>query len=117
MRYSHTWQDGEEVTFDDFKNKTGNHKAGYEKIRFSAQQAQRDGLRYVWVDTCCINKADAVELQHAINSMFRWYRDAARCYVFLLDVPAPGQESIAATGASAWEQAFRSSRWFTRGWT
>jgi tetratricopeptide (TPR) repeat protein len=113
---SHTWHE-DEVTFDDLKHETGTHKAGYEKICFSAQQAQHDGLRYFWVDTCCINKADAVELQDAINSMFRWYRDAAKCYVFLSDVPGPGQELIATTGVPAWEQAFRSSRWFTRGWT
>ncbi|OAL56071.1 HET-domain-containing protein [Pyrenochaeta sp. DS3sAY3a] len=114
---SHTWQEGQEVTFDDLKNKTGNHKLGYAKIRFCAQQAQRDGLRYIWVDTCCINKADAVELQDAINSMFRWYRDAVRCYVFLSDVQGPEEESTVAASARAWEQAFRSSRWFTRGWT
>jgi tetratricopeptide (TPR) repeat protein len=113
---SHTWQEGE-VTFDDLKHETWKDKAGYKKIRFSAQQAQRDGLRYIWVDTCCINKADVVELQHAINSMFRWYRDAARCYVFLSDVPGPGQESTIATSAPGWEHAFRSSQWFTRGWT
>ena len=69
---SHTWQEGEEVTFDNLKDKTENNKAGYSKIYFCAQQAQCDGLRYFWVDTCCINKANTVELQDAINSMFRW---------------------------------------------
>jgi hypothetical protein len=49
------------------------HKAGYNKIRFCAQQARRDGLDHVWVDTCCINKADRVELREPISSMFRWY--------------------------------------------
>ncbi|OAK94532.1 kinesin light chain 1 [Phaeosphaeriaceae sp. SRC1lsM3a] len=114
---SHTWQEGEEVTLDDLKHGTGNHKAGYNKLRFCAEQAQRDGLRYIWVDTCCINKADVVELQDAINSMFRWYRDAARCYVFLADVPGPVKDTTTATGTPALERAFRSSRWFTRGWT
>jgi len=37
-------------------------------------------------DTCCINKADFTELSEAINSMFRWYRNAARCYAYLSDV-------------------------------
>jgi hypothetical protein len=27
----------------------------------------------MWVDTCCIDKRNAVELSEAINSMFRWY--------------------------------------------
>jgi len=27
---------------------------GYEKIQYACEQAKRDGLNYVWVDTCCI---------------------------------------------------------------
>jgi hypothetical protein len=41
--------------------------------------------------------------------MFRWYRSAAKCYVYLLDVSMVAEPS--------WEPAFRSSRWFMRGWT
>jgi hypothetical protein len=78
---SHTWLPGQEVTFHEFNRGLGRDKAGFDKIRFCAQQAQRDSLRYFWVDTCCINKADPVELQHAISSMFRWYQEATRCYV------------------------------------
>ncbi|KAK0753567.1 heterokaryon incompatibility, partial [Schizothecium vesticola] len=83
---SHTWgPDSEEVTFQDLMNDTGKDKAGYEKIRFCADQAQQHGLLYFWIDTCCINKENSAELAEAINSMFRWYEDAARCYVFLSD--------------------------------
>ncbi|KAF2686139.1 HET-domain-containing protein [Lentithecium fluviatile CBS 122367] len=103
---SHTWQKGQEVTYDEFSNDTSKSKAGYDKIQFCAQQAKRDGLEYFWVDTCCINKADAVEVQDAINSMFRWYQKAAQCYVYLADVSIKKREA-----------AFRQSRWFTRGWT
>ncbi|KAF1845557.1 HET-domain-containing protein [Cucurbitaria berberidis CBS 394.84] len=114
---SHTWQEDQEVTFDDFINDAGKSKTGYDKLRFCAQQAERDGLRYFWVDTCCINKVNAVELQDAINSMFRWYRDATRCYVFLSDVSATKREANSASFIFTWEPAFRRSRWFTRGWT
>lgn len=41
--------------------------------------------------------------------MFRWYQNATRCYVWLADVPR--------TPIPPWEEAFRRSRWFTRGWT
>jgi hypothetical protein len=51
---SHTWKDGEEVTFKDLMDGTGKDKTGYDKIRFCEEQAKRDGLRYFWVDTCCI---------------------------------------------------------------
>ncbi|KAF2181607.1 kinesin light chain 1 [Zopfia rhizophila CBS 207.26] len=114
---SHTWQEGQEVTFDDLGNDTGKSKAGYDKIRFCAQQAERDGLRYFWVDTCCINKADHIELQDAINSMFRWYQNATRCYVYLSDALATEQEASSGFSEFTWEPAFRASRWFTRGWT
>jgi hypothetical protein len=87
---SHTWgPDGDEFTYEDLTQGTGKHKPGYQKLRFCAKQAERDGLKYFWIDTCCINKANFTELSEAINSMFRWYRKATRCYVYLSDVPEP----------------------------
>lgn len=64
-------------------------KAEWRKIQFCAKQAAADGLQYFWVDTCCIDKKNAVELSAAINSMFRWYQNAARYYVYLSDVFKP----------------------------
>lgn len=113
---SHTWGN-EEVTFDDLTNGTGKEKNGHDKIRFCMQQAARDGLHHSWIDTCCIKKTDTTELQHAINSMFRWYKDAAVCYVFLSDVSIAKRKADSESYPSSWEPAFRSSRWFTRGWT
>jgi len=88
-------------------------KAGYEKIQFCGEQARRDGLQYFWVDTCCINKSSSAELTEAINSMFRWYREATKCYVYLSDVSRPAVK----INDMAWESEFRESKWFTRGWT
>jgi hypothetical protein len=111
---SHTWSENaaEEVTFEDMKKGTGKGKAGYHKIEFCAEQAERDGLQYFWVDTCCTDKSTSHELQASINSMFRWYRDAARCYVYLSDVSRADDQSDL-----SWKLAFEKSRWFTRGWT
>ena len=64
-------------------------KPGYEKIRFCGEQAARDKWQYFWIDTCCIDKSNSTELQEAINSKFRWYRNAAKCYVYLADVSRP----------------------------
>ncbi|KAJ4301473.1 hypothetical protein N0V90_003565 [Kalmusia sp. IMI 367209] len=113
---SHTWGKGE-VTFEDMKadadiSKTIS-KAGWRKIQFCAEQAVADGLRYFWVDTCCIDKKNPIELSTAINSMFRWYQNAACCYVYLSDVSTPDE----ANDEMAWQAAFRKSQWFTRGWT
>jgi hypothetical protein len=72
----------------------GRSKTGFDKIRFCGEQARRDGLQYFWVDTCCIDKSNAVELQEAINSMFRWYRNAAKCYVYLSDVSIGNHDQV-----------------------
>ncbi|KAL9062649.1 MAG: hypothetical protein Q9157_008738 [Trypethelium eluteriae] len=115
---SHTWaiNNKEEVSYQDVGAGTSKSKAGYKKIHFCAERAAADGLRYFWVDTCCIDKTSSHELSKAITSMFRWYRKAARCYVYLSDVPT--QKGNKGTQPNnAWEVAFRRSRWFTRGWT
>jgi hypothetical protein len=115
---SHTWgADTEEVTFRDLTDGTGKDKTGYGKIRFCGEQARHDGLHYFWVDTCCIDKSNNTELAEAINSMFRWYRNAAKCYVYLSDVPRDAPDADDAFCQLPWESAFRKSRWFTRGWT
>nr|POF17809.1 vegetative incompatibility protein het-e-1 [Quercus suber] len=86
---SHTWgPDEEEVTYDDVVSGIGLSKpgTGSEKIRFCIEQTRRDGLDYCWVDTCCIDKRNLVELSRALISMFRWFSNAEKCYVFLSDV-------------------------------
>jgi hypothetical protein len=117
---SHLWgPDNEEVTFEDITNGTGEKKLGYEKIRFCGEQARQDGLDYFWVDTCCIDKENKAEFAQAINSMFRWYRNAAQCYVYLSDVSCPhvGLDLNDEYNLRPWESDFRKSKWFTRGWT
>jgi len=112
---SHRWGE-EEVTFKDLMDGTSRSKAGYRKIQFCGEQARRDGLQYFWVDTCCIDRTNAVELQEAITLMFRWYQHATMCYVFLPDVSRP-RFDLSGGPNKTWELAFRSSKWFTRGWT
>jgi hypothetical protein len=115
---SHTWgADRDEVTFADLDTVDGRNKPGYEKIRFCGEQARHDGLQHFWIDTCCINKNNQAELAFAIRSMFRWYRNAARCYVYLSDVSTRKRKACSRPTELSWEPAFRSSRWFMRGWT
>jgi hypothetical protein len=115
---SHTWgDDNEEVSFRELEDGSGKTKDGYKKIRFCGEQAARDDLQYFWVDTCCIDKSNSTELSEAINSMFRWYRDAAKCYVYLADVPKRNHDEYDDLPRSTWKSDFRNSRWFTRGWT
>ncbi|CZT11870.1 uncharacterized protein RAG0_15887 [Rhynchosporium agropyri] len=112
---SHTWgKDGDEVTSQEIPVDPRN-KAGYAKIEFCGKRAAEDGLEYFWVDTCCIDKTSSAELQEAIGSMFRWYRDSTKCYVYLTDVLATGD--LLDPSLQPWQTAFRKSRWFSRGWT
>jgi hypothetical protein len=67
------------------------------------------------VDRFCINKANHTELSEAIASMFRWYRGAAKCYVYLSDVSVRNNDNNRTK--RTWKSDFRRSRWFTRGWT
>ncbi|KAF2621979.1 hypothetical protein BU25DRAFT_452376 [Macroventuria anomochaeta] len=116
---SHTWgAEAEEVTFEDLAKNAGKDKPGYKKIELCGEQAKRDGLHHFWIDTCCIDKANKAEHSLAIQSMFRWYHNAARCYVYLSDVSASlchGANKEAEL--SQWDSQFRQSKWFTRGWT
>ncbi|KAI0205233.1 hypothetical protein F4808DRAFT_277961 [Astrocystis sublimbata] len=120
---SHTWgDDDEEVVFKNIDENTNQfkndcrHKTGYQKIEFCAKQAAADNLQYFWIDSCCIDKSSSSVLQEAITSMFRWYQDAAKCYVYLADVPRD-ERRPRSSPRPAWEYDFRKSRWFTRGWT
>jgi hypothetical protein len=106
---SHRWEHDstQEVNYEDMIQGRGRDKAGFQKIAFCAEQAFKDELEYFWVDTCCINKRLYGEHQSAMESMFRWYQRAAKCYVYLADVPTDRD----------WDTPFLRSNWFERGWT
>ncbi|KAI0412045.1 heterokaryon incompatibility protein-domain-containing protein [Xylaria grammica] len=109
---SHTWG-AEEVTLQDWQTLPTAElelKEGYRKVDYCCKQALKDGYDWAWVDTCCIDKTSSAELSEAINSMFKWYQDAAVCYAYLADVPDGVEED-------ALLPALSRSRWFTRGWT
>ncbi|KAF2679379.1 HET-domain-containing protein [Lentithecium fluviatile CBS 122367] len=106
-----------EATFKDVVTGKGKSKEfGYKKILFCAGQAVNDDLEYFWIDTCCIDKDSSAELAKAINSMFRWYHKAAKCYVYLSDV-STAQPTEDPFFQQVWKSAFCHSKWFTRGWT
>ncbi|RYP60249.1 hypothetical protein DL771_010586 [Monosporascus sp. 5C6A] len=119
---SHTWG-GEEVVYQDMRDSIPRWrlkykcKAGWQKISNCARQARRDGLRYVWVDTCCIDKSSSAELQESINSMYRWYHNAKVCYAYLSDADVRGGGEEEGHHGDDDPLRFRRCRWFTRGFT
>lgn len=121
---SHTWGPSvDEVTQKDLISGHATTKKGYEKLVLCRDQARFDGLEYFWIDSVCIDKTNAVELQESIISMFRWYQEAAICYVYMSDVSVAGGDDINLANQSStdWpshlQQQFCQSRYFTRGWT
>ncbi|OAX35201.1 hypothetical protein K503DRAFT_390510 [Rhizopogon vinicolor AM-OR11-026] len=114
---SHRWGTSE-PTFQDLKRARACYKklrefctkakrkregAGYKKLHEFCMKAKEYGCDLAWSDTCCINKESSSELDEAIRSMYRWYRDAYICIVHLAQ-----SESLETLGID---------EWFIRGWT
>ena len=88
---------------------------GYRKILQSCEQAKKDGYKWLWVDTCCIDKRSSAELSEAINSMYRWYENSRICYAYLHDLTGSSFPI-----AGDYERYYKSKgwpEWFSRGWT
>ncbi|KAL7924628.1 Sucrase/ferredoxin-like domain-containing protein [Trichoderma austrokoningii] len=107
---SHTWGP-EELTYQDLTTRSidvarQTKPQGFAKVEGACALARSEGHAYIWIDTCCIDKTSSAELSEAINSMYSWYRGAAVCYAYLIDVEE-----------HCFSDEFRGSRWFTRGWT
>ncbi|OSC99761.1 HET-domain-containing protein [Trametes coccinea BRFM310] len=108
---SHRWDPEGEVTFPDIHHlDRARLMSGWSKIQNACKIAAMNDILWIWIDTCCIDKASSAELSEAINSMFALYLHSRICLAYLGDVPAGDKPS-------APKSAFRSSGWFTRGWT
>ncbi|KAL8382912.1 hypothetical protein RB595_006607 [Gaeumannomyces hyphopodioides] len=112
---SHTWGK-DEVLFKDMQQEpfSANAKKGYGKVEGMCKQALAHGHDYAWIDSCCIDKSSSAELSEAINSMFLWYKEAAVCYAYIEDMPAPTSRVLTRDQIV---DHLKRSRWFSRGWT
>jgi hypothetical protein len=105
---SHRWQ-GREAMLSDLQDNLvhePNPVQGIAKLRSFCNTACDAGYRWAWVDTCCIDQTNNVEVQESVNSMFVWYRRSALTIVYLSDVPPSSRPG-----------ALVNSVWNTRGWT
>ncbi|KAH7325663.1 heterokaryon incompatibility protein-domain-containing protein [Stachybotrys elegans] len=117
---SHTWADTEVVYADLIASpQLARQRPEFAKVKLATQQALKDGLDYIWIDTCNMDKSSSAELSETINSMFMLYKNAEVCYAYLVDVaePPPAGWNDDGHNDDAWTNAFASARWFTRGWT
>ena len=119
---SHVWarDHSDEVTFQDVEARLDlTDKPEYRKLAFCRDQSAREiaGVQHYWIDTCCIDKRSQPETSEAINSMYRWYQESYKCYVYLPDVSHPITLIEDGANQDEWKVAFRQSRWFKPGWT
>lgn len=105
---SHRWKAGSEPTLKNVRNRENTQGFGFQKVqRFrNYVRLHIPEVKWLWIDTCCINQKNPTELSEAINSMFKWYRQAEVCLAYLEDVSATDDM-----------HAFEKSVWFLRGWT
>jgi hypothetical protein len=112
---SHTWgEDKDEALFEDaVPIKASATKKGWKKIDAACTQTVRDKFKYIWVDTCCIDKSSSSELSEAINSMFQYYRNAM--------ISPRGRERVNSgllrENLATLRPLLSSARWFQRRWT
>lgn len=99
---SHRWGESE-PTLQEYEAATPAlyETEGYRKVVAAAEIARERDYEWIWIDTVCINKTSSAELSESINSMFKWYRNAGFCFVYLDDVASIDD--------------LNGSRWFTRG--
>jgi hypothetical protein len=111
---SHVWDESEE-TFQHVRGLTKyrvkerwSHVSP--KVANCCKYVKDLGFHWVWIDTCCIDKSSSAELFETINSMYRWYSEAALCIAFLKDVEDGSDPRDS-------NSSFCRSKWFKRGWT
>jgi hypothetical protein len=117
-------------------------KKGWGKIVGCCREVRRLGMRYVWIDTCCIDQKSSSEVYESINSMFDWYRIAKLCLAYLSDVTdglntgdnddidtyidraVDSARTLRLTSSASQRRSLRGSgvnfnrsQWFHRGWT
>ena len=126
---SHFWdKDNGEQSFQDVQRiiedckRDGTNPRDFvcDKIRRCCELAEMHGFKWIWIDTCCIDKTSSAALSEAINAMFRYYSLARICYGYLADIPYyetifPGSDDPVHWDGMRCD--FLRSQWFTRGWT
>ncbi|KAI0185607.1 hypothetical protein EV127DRAFT_348003 [Xylaria flabelliformis] len=123
---SHRWVGQEEITYDQLKDEIKGLRSNtapartpqLDKIFRAAETARNLGIKWIWIDSCCINYADAIEQTKSINSMLKWYSDAKLCITYLNDVQKhePYGDALGPKCLDSLERD-GPSIWFSRGWT
>ncbi|KAI0832948.1 hypothetical protein F5Y06DRAFT_290312 [Hypoxylon sp. FL0890] len=103
---------------------------GRSKEIFDKNPFPKTEKRYLWIDSCCINRADDGEYAKSISAMGEWYKNAEFCLVHLdtrRDVPKDSLEDWQVLKSvipapqpnitSYTDIAIHKPEWSTRAWT
>ncbi|KAK1534321.1 mitochondrion organization and biogenesis protein [Colletotrichum costaricense] len=123
---SHLWEH-DEVLFQDLRDgQMLRPRAGLRKIDAACLVAQERMLRYIWIDTSCVDIESESERSEAVESSFRIFKSAALCIAYLSDVeserPLPAghvyltDRNLDDNLEGRFRHTFKRSRWFTRSW-
>ena len=126
---SHVWDKKEgEQSFQDIQrinedcNRNGTNPRDFvcEKIQRCCELAEKHGYKWVWIDTCCIDKTSSADISEAVNTMFQYYSFARICYGYLADIPYYETNFPESADHKAYHGVrcnLVCSEWFCRGWT
>ena len=110
VMFSHRWEYAGEPLFQRVENISVYDLEGSfanVKLQTFCSLVGALGFRWVWSDTCCIDKKDNVVLQESLVAMFTWYRGSSLTIVYLRGVWSHSQRP----------GDLRRSIWNTRAWT
>lgn len=78
---------------------------GYARVVRFCKLARQLGFDWAWLEDPCVNKFNGTDVEVAINSVYRYYRNAGVCIAQLQDVVSTDSNWV------------HNSRWFDECWT
>ena len=109
VTFSHVWA-GKEPSFQDVNsvNSIWNLDSSplNEKLKGFCRVVRKDGYRWAWSDTCCIDKMISKVLNQSLTMMYKWYEASAATFVLLASIESPSAPG-----------GLTDSVWMTRVWT
>ncbi|KAL1899750.1 hypothetical protein Cpir12675_001251 [Ceratocystis pirilliformis] len=128
----------------EFSGTDGSPSPELYKIRRALQAAAREKIKWLWVDSCCVNEKSQSDKYEAVTNAWNLFANSAVCFVYLMDFTMPDdlddmdqaitsdeEDDDSEDGGAGlrrdrrsvpnpptnWRKAFRCSQWFRRAWT
>lgn len=101
---SHRWEKSEEEYASNWRSPSRSNPVSFKVHGFrKVIRKHRRDIKWLWLDSICMEGMTHPEREEAVHSMFQWYRNAEACYSYLRDVTSKNN--------------MEKSDWFKRCWT